>query len=621
MISRLLIFTFLVSLSLTAQAQVQPDPVSEMAFGRVGSKLYIQGGKQVANDVLVAISSQLFSLDLSVVWPLNAPVWQSLTAGPRQYLINGVVTQDSQNFVTIQVGANNSLIINKYNIPNGIWASSQTVIPVDEYRQGVRPVVDTNTGLIYMNAWSNMDVLNSASLTVTLKPMPPNTFTSRLFSGAAYSKLRRSILYYGGLNGSISFDPESTYVTEYTIGTNTWSNFTTTGTPPVPRSDFCMTANEEGSKIVVYGGRIQLNGTATPPTNFTGTIHVLDVPTGAWTQGPNGVIRSYMACTLVGDQFVAWGGSDGANTLNGSPVVFNISSSQWTTSYIPPAYLAAKPSSSASSGPSAPSSSPPDAAVRSSSNLGAILGGTFGALFVIALSGILYLYLKRKENKKKDATARDLARQEVASFEKPEGPTSTMLLRKSDASQTRNPQKYMDPASPRHPQDSNPQQQHFAHQTKTTYGQSVPSPFEDSPLAATPVVYIPNIVHSPTNALTGVDNLYMTYSPSTTGAITQDIIPYGAAQPNSSTYISPAYTSNVDIFSTQSTFNTDNNTDSSTCVSSRPYSSSSYVNSTPMATAQTAPERPTPPNPISLPQRPVLTDNKRYKAINTEYAE
>lgn len=141
------------------------------------------------------------------------------------YFLNGVVTPDNQNFLTIRLGANNSLILNKYNIATDRWASTQTVSPPEEPRQGIRPVIDPNTGLVYMNAWSNMDVLNPSDLSVSLKPMPANVFTSRLFSGAAYNKLRGSILYYGGLNASIKLDPGATYVTEYTISTGVWSNF------------------------------------------------------------------------------------------------------------------------------------------------------------------------------------------------------------------------------------------------------------------------------------------------------------------------------------------------------------------------------------------------------------
>jgi hypothetical protein len=218
----------LVSLLSTVQAQVAPAPVQEFAFARAGSKLYVQGGKQDENGVRVGLSSQLFSLDLSVSWPVNAPVWQALAPGQSTYFLNGVVTPDNQNFLTIRVGVNNSLVLDKYNIATDRWAGTQTVFPPEETRQGIRPVMDPNTGLVYMNAWANMDVFNPSDLGVTLKPMPANVFTSRLFSGAVYNKLRGSILYYGGLNATIKLDPGATYVTEYTISTGLWSNFVRT---------------------------------------------------------------------------------------------------------------------------------------------------------------------------------------------------------------------------------------------------------------------------------------------------------------------------------------------------------------------------------------------------------
>lgn len=80
---------------------------------------------------------------------------------------------------------------------------------------------------------------------------------------------------------------------------------------------------------------------------------------------------------------------------------------QWVTTYTPPDYLLNAPKTTFAfppSGTGVPSSGPQislPTAVSSAkdSNLGAILGGTFGSLFVIALAALIYIYLLRRKDK------------------------------------------------------------------------------------------------------------------------------------------------------------------------------------------------------------------------------
>ncbi|KAG0026815.1 hypothetical protein BGZ83_005375, partial [Gryganskiella cystojenkinii] len=124
------------------------------------------------------------------------------------------------------------------------------------------------------------------------------------------------------------------------------------------------------------------------------TLFILDVTTGQWTPGPDGDVRAYMACIIVGDQFLTWGGAPGNTTWDTPPRIFDMTSLKWTTSYKAPSYYlntpkssSAVPSPSSTTLPSAggngsPSSSPND--------LGAILGGTFGGLFVLVSTGVIF---------------------------------------------------------------------------------------------------------------------------------------------------------------------------------------------------------------------------------------
>ncbi|KAG0275353.1 hypothetical protein BGZ96_003825 [Linnemannia gamsii] len=311
-------------------------------------------------------------------------------------------------------GANESLSFPTYRIATNAWDSNPVrTTPLQESRQGIRPVMDPLTWNIYINAWTYLDVFNTNSSTYQFLNMPSYTFTSRFFAGSCYNAARRSVMYFGGLNGSIQFDPAANYVSEYSISTSLWSNFTASGNPPEPRSDFCMAASEDGNRVVVFGGRIQTNTTANPPANFTGSFYILDTVARTWTKGPDSSLRSYMGCLIVGDQFLVWGGSDGLNTYTSPPIIFDFNLNQWIDTYTPPSYLlnwsktttslvGAKPT--ANTAPLAPTT---ETTAVKSNNLGAILGGTFGTLFVIAVSAMIYLFLKRREDKVKYGTPSD----------------------------------------------------------------------------------------------------------------------------------------------------------------------------------------------------------------------
>ncbi|KAF9911326.1 hypothetical protein BX616_010616 [Lobosporangium transversale] len=481
----------LFSLLVTAYAQsIKPRPAQECAFARAGSKLYIQGGR-TGSDII----NQHYALDLATSWPVTSPPWTELKPGHTTYLFNAVATPDNKTLIMFVRGENSSIIMPKYDIQTNSWgAAPLSLTPDQDYRYGIRPVIDPINWLVYIAAFQNLDIFNPNTSTISLTPMPADIFKSRLFSGAVYNPLRKSIMYFGGINASIVIDPLATQVTEYSIGTNTWRTFPTVGEPPVARSDFCMASSEDGNTIVVYGGRIA------PPANYTNTFYTLDVPTGRWTRGPDGDVRLYMACIIIGDQFLAWGGTDGVKTLDGPPVVFDLAQRKWVNTYTAPAYYRkdTNPSSSSSSPGSIPSDAPPPVTKSSGSNLGAILGGTFGVLSVVALSGLVYFYLKRRQGHVRYNEASE--QQNASNNEKP-----AETHQKLDNSQPRNPQILgLRQTSARDPQgisdyrlsSSVPQpvfsSPSYDHQQYTVSSKNVLLPPIDSQLSNTPVIYIPN---------------------------------------------------------------------------------------------------------------------------------
>ncbi|KAF9146272.1 hypothetical protein BGX30_002528 [Mortierella sp. GBA39] len=193
----------------------------------------------------------------------------------------------------------------------------------------------------------------------------------------------------------------------------------TTGNPPSMRADHCMAISEDGSRMVVFGGRVN-----NVPNN---EVFVLNTATGAWTQGPSADARMYPACTIAGNLLLIWGGTNSANSVaNGNMLIYNYVNSTWLISYTPPtSYSGLVPpkipttagsgtTPSSTSAPSSPSSSAskPDSPSgslygtntssnnkESSNDLGVIVSGVVGSLAVIS-AAVGFLVYRRKQQQR-----------------------------------------------------------------------------------------------------------------------------------------------------------------------------------------------------------------------------
>jgi hypothetical protein len=65
-----------------------------------------------------------------------------------------------------------------------------------------------------------------------------------------------------------------------------------------------------GTKMVVFGGEQPRKSIPAEEENFSSALYMLDVMTMNWTLLSEGEVagRSSIACTVVGDNFVVWGG-------------------------------------------------------------------------------------------------------------------------------------------------------------------------------------------------------------------------------------------------------------------------------------------------------------------------
>ncbi|KAF9953967.1 Multiple epidermal growth factor-like domains protein 8 [Mortierella alpina] len=403
-----LLLTCLAAFSVLFPSQVQsapaPLPVSGAAFARSSTRFYIQGGTFANVNY-----GQFFSLDLAVGWNTTAPAWKQLSDGPQQNIYPAVFSADQQTMITFHSGG--ATFAYRYSVAKDLWTASTLQVQFGGY-QGVGAVTDPNTGLVYLaggytdGSRNTMNVYNFNTDTIAEEtPMPEasSVFPNRAYYTNVWSQKRGSILYFGGYNTTLKPIPNGNVVSEFVPSTKAWSTLSTTGTPPTMRADHCMASNDDGSLVIVYGGRPVGNAP------FSGEVFILDTVSLVWKQGTPGPPRLYTTCTVAGDQLIIWGGVDGNDVVALAPVyIYSISTNNWITQYVPPAsYVAARKTESAgaptptdANGSTNPSGSgaPGPGSKPTTNNAGAIAGGVVGGVAIICAC-VLFFVFKRRKNR------------------------------------------------------------------------------------------------------------------------------------------------------------------------------------------------------------------------------
>ncbi|KAG0232139.1 hypothetical protein BGW42_008355 [Actinomortierella wolfii] len=371
----------------SAQYSQPPTPVTGPAFARTKTSLYIQGGSIDSRDPNPIRTGQFYRLDLSVPWNTSRPAWYKLRDGPVNTIFPAVFSLDEKTMITFHSGTSTTFAY-KYSVDTDSWSPSTLRVNNPDW-QGISAVTDLSTGLVYLaagyssGARDNMDVFDFAIDDIRSTKLPPGNqvFEARAYYTNVYSKARNSILYFGGYNASLQV-VENAVVSEYK----------TTGTGPSSRADHCMAINDDGTKVIVYGGRL--------PTGFNGDIFILDLKTTSWTKGLAGPVRLYTTCVIAGDLFITWGGNDGTQTVGFgattvAPLIYNITADRWVTDYIPPAsYVPPPPANHGNEdgGDNVEKST-------KSNNVGAIAGGVAAAVAVVAAVAIFIFMRRRKTTK------------------------------------------------------------------------------------------------------------------------------------------------------------------------------------------------------------------------------
>ncbi|KAF9199447.1 hypothetical protein BGZ49_010448 [Haplosporangium sp. Z 27] len=367
----------------TTQSYTTPISVSGAAFARTSTKLYIAGGNNTKP------TPQFISLDLSVAWNSSRPAWQILANGPAQALFPAVFSEDESTMIAFHCGTPFAM---RYNVAKNTWnASSATA--VNGVFQGIGAVTDPLSGSVYLAGGytGNRDTMSiysfsSDSFLPNSELLPTSgMFQSRAYYSNVYSKQRQSILYFGGYNSSLLPLVQNNVITEYVPASDSWQTLVTTGIPPEMRSDHCMATNDNGTLVVIYGGRRSGAG-------FVNDIYILDTISQTWRTGTSGLVRAYAVCVIAGNQLLVWGGVDMySNNVDSDVQIYNIDSDTWISTYTPPkSYF--NSGNNPIMGPNTPSPSVPAA----SSNVGAIVGGVVGGLAAVIAAALLFVFFRRK---------------------------------------------------------------------------------------------------------------------------------------------------------------------------------------------------------------------------------
>ncbi|KAF9121789.1 hypothetical protein BGX30_002366 [Mortierella sp. GBA39] len=359
--------------------------------------LYIQGGTP---DNGLPVSNQLYALDLTrPSWNTTNPPWSALSVGsglqasPITYLQSMVISKDQQSLsIWDTLGS-----ISTYNITSNAWSNPASLPPSTKKVTKLNAAMDPTSGLIYLpsgfesgavNVYAMM-VYNPATRAALSLPMPSDesTLAGLAYFSLVWSTARSSMLLYGGVS-VVNFTVSTPSFFEFLPAAAMWAPVKTTGTSPGQVYNHCMVPAYGGTKMIVFGGRYTSGVDS-------GSIYILDVKTMDWTQGTAAdpsQNRTGMACTVAGDNFVAWGGDYNTSTSKfTAPIIYNLKSNQWTTQFS----LAPSPSITSSTG--APSSTSASAAANGPNgpSAAAIGGGVVGAIVALVLGIFLFKYCRR----------------------------------------------------------------------------------------------------------------------------------------------------------------------------------------------------------------------------------
>ncbi|KAG0210475.1 hypothetical protein BGX28_009285 [Mortierella sp. GBA30] len=341
----------LLLLAVPGYGQDSVTVVSGAAYARYGTKLYVVGGGysrevkpsyptfNTVSQFVPNEQGQFMVLDLSVPWDAATPAWKRLANGPIQGVFPAAMSGDGHTLATFHSNRNSTdsgKFAWLYNVTSDIWSISTIRVPRPD-RDGRFAVTDPTTNLAYLPGGYESDesaqmlVYNFTSDTAVSSPLP----AGRLVNVTQYKGLwwaqKKSILYFGGYLADNSLAPAG--ITQFTPSSSTWTTLVTKGNGPSSRADFCMEISDDGTKLVIYGGRVNEQW----KTVFKSELFILDLETLTWTLAKdNSQPRVYSVCTIVNSTFISWGGQDSIETVSQPAVLYNLKTNKYLTKFMSP---------------------------------------------------------------------------------------------------------------------------------------------------------------------------------------------------------------------------------------------------------------------------------------------
>ncbi|KAG9071650.1 hypothetical protein KI688_005863 [Linnemannia hyalina] len=346
MLSLTLSLTLLLSSHKTAYAQYTSiNSASSAAYARYQNQFYVGGGgleREIAGSFYTkpeatAGDGQFSVLDLSVPWAGSAPAWKKLAYGPKVLDFPFAMNANGTKAIAFRAVVNASdSFASIYEVATNTWKPSKIVAPKPD-QDGIEAVLDPTSDKVYMaggfegdEKFDKMYVYLWETDELKKIEMPGRPLTQTLYYKAVWWTKQNSILFFGGYaKPSGAFvKPE---INVYSPATDSWGNsLLTTGAGPGARSDMCMAISDDGTKLVVFGGRYF----DTFHQYITGDIYVLDLDTMVWTRGPDYTTpRIYTTCTIVDGTFLSWGGSDSLSTVNSPIIIYDIKRNKYLSQY------------------------------------------------------------------------------------------------------------------------------------------------------------------------------------------------------------------------------------------------------------------------------------------------
>ncbi|KAK3839968.1 MAG: hypothetical protein J3R72DRAFT_447082 [Linnemannia gamsii] len=379
----------------TIHAQQQFTPTTfygtQSAFVE-GKALYIHGGRALVQSAANPPSDQTFLLDLSTSWSTDKPVFRQL---PAEYPSEGSTSTIFNNKNTWYLYNAPTQTINLFDIQKSSWGAPLRYVACST-KLNLAAVTDPINNTVYVvNGWRTDNNQTNPSPSQTLRYQESTGQISIAGSGApinsnhaaVWSTLRNSIIVFG----EVGKDVIQNSLWEYTPAAQVYVPLSSQGNAPTGRFGHCMVEAYNGTKIIVFGGVID--------KYVSSDIYILDVATLTWTKGATGppsAARAYTACAVTNDMFVAWGGAIYVNDIfavvNTPTIVYNLKTNgigAWQTTYSPDKVLDKVLDDGSSS------------ATTHGSPVGAIIGGSVGALFLVMSAGGFLIH--RRKQRRKDS--------------------------------------------------------------------------------------------------------------------------------------------------------------------------------------------------------------------------